>query len=171
MAQTLVELARAIAGSGAHDVAVHLLRNVPGLPPIIQTLHLLSIAILLGSIVILNLRVLGLAAPTQQPAEMSNRLAPWTWSALPILFASGIVFVLARPERYLTNPVFGLKFAVLLPALALTALLFGMLRHQPQTDGMNTLSRFVAGLSLLCWVGVVLAGRWIAYSDYLFPLE
>jgi putative copper export protein len=167
MAQTLVELARAIADSGAHDIAVHLLRNVPGLPPIVQTLHLLSIAIVLGSIVMLNLRVLGLATPTQQPAEMSHRFAPWICSALPMLLASGIIFVLARPQRYLTNPVFGLKFTLLLPALGFTALLFGMLRRQ----SVNTRSRVVAGLSLLCWLGVVLAGRWIAYSDYLFPIE
>jgi hypothetical protein len=167
MHETLFGLARSIAGSGAHDVAVHLLRNVPGFPPIVQTLHLLSVAVVLGSTVMVNLRVLGFAVPTQQPDEMSVRLAPWTWSALPILFASGIIFVLARPHRYLTNPIFGLKFAMLLPALAMSALLFGMLRREPVNAG----SRVVAGFSLLCWLGVVLAGRWIAYADYFFPLQ
>jgi hypothetical protein len=167
MAETLVEFSRSIASSAAHDVAIYLLRNVPGFPPLVQTLHLLSIAVVLGSIVILNLRVLGVAVPTQEPAEMSYRLARWTWSALPVLFASGIVFVLARPHRYLTNPVFGFKFAMLFPALALTALLFGIVRRQP----VNAQSRVVAALSLSCWLGVVFAGRWIAYSDYLFPVE
>lgn len=169
MKQSLVELARSIAGSGAHDVAVHLLRNVPGLPPIVQTFHLLSIAVVLGSIVVLNLRVLGVAASTQEPIEMARRLAPWTWSALPILFVSGLVFVLARPQRYFTNPVFGLKFALLLPAIGLTFALFAILRHESRPP--RALSRTLAMLSLLCWIGVVLAGRWIAYADYLFPPE
>lgn len=167
MNQSLRELARSIANSGAHDIAVDWLRNVPGLPPIVQTLHLFSIAVVLGSIVLINLRVLGLAAPSQDPSEMARRLAPWTWSALPILFLSGLLFVLARPQRYFTNPVFGLKFAMLLPALALTAALLALLRRAP----VGSSTRWVAGLSLLCWIGVVLAGRWIAYADYLFPPE
>src|SRR5688500_3478193 len=91
MSEALREFARSIAGSGAHDVAVDWLRNVPGLPPVVQTLHLLSIAVVLGSIVLLDLRVLGWAVPSQSPAEMSRRLAPWTWSALPVLFASGAI--------------------------------------------------------------------------------
>jgi uncharacterized membrane protein SirB2 len=167
MSQALGEFARSIANSGAHDIAVDWLRNVPGLPPIVQTLHLLSIAVILGSIVLINLRVLGLAAPSQDPAEMTRRLARWTWGALPVLFFSGLLFVLARPQRYFTNPMFGLKFAMLLPALAITAALFFMLRRQP--IGKST--RVLAGFGLLCWVGVVLAGRWIAYVDYIFPPE
>jgi hypothetical protein len=167
MNQSLVEFARSIAESGARDIAVDWLRNVPGLPPIVQTLHLLSIAVVLGSIVLINLRVLGWAAPSQDPTEMARRLAPWTWGALPILFFSGVLFVLARPHRYFSNPVFGLKFAMLLPALLLTAALLAMLRRAP----LGTTTRVLAGLSLLCWIGVVLAGRWIAYADYLFPPE
>jgi uncharacterized membrane protein SirB2 len=167
MSQSLASFARSIADSGAHDIAVDWLRNVPGLPPIVQTLHLLSIAVVLGSIVMINLRVLGLATPSQDPAEMARRLAPWTWGALPVLFCSGLLFVLARPQRYFTNPMFGLKFAMLLPALALTAVLLFMLRRE-RNDGVT---RVIAGFSLLCWVGVVLAGRWIAYVDYIFPPE
>jgi hypothetical protein len=166
MAQPLLELARTIANTGAHDVAVNLLRTVPGLPPIVQTVHLLSIAVVLGSIVLVSLRTLGWAAPTQDPAEMAARLAPWTWSAIPLLLLSGGVFVLARPQRYFTNPVFGLKFAILLPALLLAALLYRSLSRAPAAK-----IRWLAGLNLIAWTAVVLAGRWIAYADYLFPPE
>jgi len=168
MSEHLRELARTIATSDAHDLAVHWLRNVPGLPPIVQTLHLLSIAVILGSIVLLNLRVLGWAAPTQTPAEMSRRLAPWTWSALPVLLASGLVFVIARPQRYFTNPIFGFKLALLVPALALTAALYALVRRPAASPA---LARTLALASLAAWVGIVLAGRWIAYVDYLFPPE
>jgi hypothetical protein len=167
MARPLLELARAIANSGAHDTAVKLLSTVPGLPPIMQTVHLLSIAVVLGSIVLMSLRALGWAAPTQRPDEMARRLAPWTWSALPLLLISGSIFVLARPQRYFTNPVFGLKFAFLLPALALAALLYRALKRDPAHSRV----RVLAALNLLAWTAVVLAGRWIAYADYLFPPE
>jgi hypothetical protein len=165
MTGPLSELARAIAKSDAHDVAVNLLQTVPGLPPVVQTLHLLSIAVVLGSIVLASLRTLGWAVPSQQPAEMARRLAPWTWSALPVLLISGSMFVLARPQRYFTNPVFVLKFAFLIPALVLAALLYRGLKR----DTANL--RWLAALNLIAWTTVVMAGRWIAYADYLFPPE
>jgi hypothetical protein len=168
MAGPLLEFARAIANSSAHDIAVDLLRNVPGLPPIMQTLHLLSIAVMLGSAVLLSLRALGWAVPSQLPAEMAQRLAPWTWSALPVLFVSGSIFVLARPQRYFTNPVFGLKFAFLVPALLLAALLYRALRRE---SPLSTSVRLLALGNLVAWICVVLAGRWIAYADYLFVPE
>jgi hypothetical protein len=168
MARPLLELARAIAASDAHDLAVKLLSTVPGLPPIMQTLHLLSIAVVLGSIVLVSLRTLGWAVPSQQPAEMAQRLAPWTWCALPVLLISGSIFVLARPQRYFTNPVFGLKFAMLIPALLLGALLYRCLQGQ---GAMRASVRLLAALNLVAWTTVVLAGRWIAYADYIFPPE
>jgi putative copper export protein len=182
MAQPLLEFARSLAKTGAHDVAVDWLRNVPGLPPIVQTLHLLSIAVILGTTVLLSLRALGWAVPSQQPAEMARRLAPWTWGALPVLLLSGGMFVIARPQRYFTNPVFGLKIAFMLPALVLGALLY---RAAKSDDGQESecrerrsagaavtgRTRLLAGLNLIAWTGVVLAGRWIAYSEYLFPPE
>lgn len=166
-AELLHDWARTLANSGAHDVAVDWLRNVPGLPPIMQTLHLMSIAVVLGSIVVLDLRVLGWAVPSQSPAEMSRRLAAWTWSALPVLFVSGLIFVLARPQRYFTNPMFGIKLALLVPALAMSAFVYARVR----TREPDAIAKSFALGSLVAWIGVVLAGRWIAYVDYLFPPE
>jgi hypothetical protein len=168
VAQPFLEIARSLAQSGAHDVAVDWLRNVPGLPPIVQTAHLLSIAIVLGSIVLVSLRTLGLALPGQAPQEMAKRCAPWTWAAIPVLLVSGGIFVLARPQRYFTNPVFGIKVALLLPALALAAFLYRDLQRAPVV-GLR--ARALAALNLVAWTVIVLAGRWIAYADYLFPPE
>ena len=168
MSELFLHLAHAIAKSPAHDAAIYLLSNVPGFPPILQTIHLLSIAVVMGSIVLVDLRVLGLAARNQSSTEMAARLAPWTWSALALLLISGMVLVLARPQRYFTNPVFGLKFLFLAPALLLSIVLYRLLR-QSQFKPMP--ARLIAALSLLAWVLVVLAGRWIAYADYLFVPE
>ena len=150
-----------------HDTVVYLLSNVPGLPPIVQTVHLLGIAVIMSSVVLLDLRILGLALPSQDVQELTRRVMPWVWWTLPVMLLSGSMFVFARPRRYFTNPVFGLKFALLLPAIALAAVLHFVSVRKP--DDWRT--KLVAGLSLLLWVGVVLAGRWIAYADYLFPEE
>jgi len=150
-----------------HDLAVYLLSNVPGLPPVVQTVHLLGIAVIMSSVVLLDLRILGVALPSQGVQELARRVMPWVWWALPIMLLSGLPFVFARPQRYFTNPVFGLKFALLLPSIALAALLHVVTVRKPDYRG----TKVIAAFSLLLWIGVVLAGRWIAYADYLFPEE
>jgi hypothetical protein len=167
MSSFLADVARSIGSSGLHDTAVDMLSNVPGLPPIVQTVHLLGIAVVMSSVVLLDLRVLGLALPSQGVQELTRRVMPWLWCALPVMLLSGLPFVLARPQRYFTNPVFGLKFALLLPAVALAAVLHVAGLRKP--DAWST--KLIAAISLLLWVCVVLAGRWIAYADYLFPEE
>jgi hypothetical protein len=165
-------LARAIDGSALNTLAIDLLSNVPGFPPIVQTVHLLSIAAIMGSIVLIDLRVLGLALPSQSTTELVRRLMPWMWSALPALAASGLVFILARPYRYFVNPIFGAKFAMLLPAIALAGLFHRVNSRNPSFwEGSRVPAKIVAGLSLCLWIGVAMAGRWIAYVDYLFPTE
>jgi hypothetical protein len=172
MSGFLDQLARSIGSSAAHDTAVHLLSTVPGLPPIVQTVHLLGIAVVMSSAVLLNLRILGVALPSQGVQELTRRAMPWLWCALPVMLLSGLPFVLARPGRYFTNPIFGWKFALLVPAVSLAAVLHVMSVRTPdywQTSGLRVSAKLLAGVSLLLWIGVVLAGRWIAYVDYLFP--
>ena len=72
-------LASALSDSQAREVAVYLLGNVPGLPPIAQSLHILGIAVVMASIVMVDLKFLGLALPSQNVSEMILRLMPWTW--------------------------------------------------------------------------------------------
>ena len=87
----------------------------------------------------------------------------------------GLVFVFARPNRYLVNPVFGLKFSLLAPAVVLSSiqqrLNAGAERFSDHPATRRTLIRVLAACSLALWLGVVMAGRWIAYSDYIFPPE
>jgi uncharacterized membrane protein len=166
VSEFLADIAQAIAESRAHDVAVHLLGNVPGLPPIVQTVHLLAIAAVMGSIVVICLKMLGLALPSQNSEELVRRLLPWTWCALPVLLVSGLVFVIARPRRYFSNPVFGIKVALIAFAVLMTSVLQVLAKRSSQRG-----VKLLAGVSLAAWTSIVLAGRWIAYADYLFPEE
>lgn len=175
MTETFGGLIRALDGSALHAIALRLLGEVPGFPPIIQTVHLLGITAIMGSVVMVDLKILGLALPSQSTADLIRRLMPWTWCALPFLAVSGLVFVFARPHRYFVNPVFGTKFAMLVPALALAATLQLLSARNPglwkEPSATRTAARAIAALSLVLWIGVVLAGRWVAYADYLFQME
>ena len=168
-------LARALEESPAQELARYLLGNVPGLPPVAQAIHIMGISVVMASVVMVNLRFLGVALPSQNVSEMIRRLLPWTWWALPLNAVTGLLFVVARPGRYLFNPVFGIKFSLLVPAVALAAVVY-LLNRKEMGYWEHTLARRVSGrviavLSLVLWVGVVMAGRWIAYADYLFYFE
>ena len=168
-------VASALVDSQAREVAVYLLGNVPGLPPIAQSLHILGIAVVMGSIVMVDLKLLGLAVPNQNVSEMIRRLMPWTWWALSLNAVTGLLFVLARPNRYFYNPVAEWKFSMLVPAVALAFILHRLNRREKdyweRSSGRRISARILAVVSLVLWTGIVLAGRWIAYSDYLFFYE
>jgi len=168
LASTLVE-------SQAREIAVYLLGNVPGLPPIAQAVHILGIAVVMGSIVMVDLKFLGLAVPGQNVSEMIRRLMPWTWWALSLNAVTGLLFVLARPNRYFYNPVAEWKFSMLLPAVVLAFIVHRLNTREAdyweQSSRRRLVARVIAVVSLVLWIGVVQAGRWIAYSDYLFFFE
>ena len=165
-------LASALTESQADDVAVYLLGNVPGLPPIAQSLHILGVAVVIGSIVMLDLRILGVAVPSQNVSEMIRRLMPWTWWALLLNAVTGLLFVVARPNRYFFNPVVAWKFSLLVPAVLLAFVVHRLSKKEvgywEQSPVRRVSGTVIAAVSLSLWIGVVLAGRWIAYSDYLF---
>ena len=168
-------LAAALAQSQAREIAVYLLGNVPGLPPIVQSLHILGISVVMGSIVMVDLKFLGVALPSQNVDEMIRRLMPWTWWALLLNAVTGLLFVVARPGRYFLNPVFGLKFSMLIPTVLLALVVYrlsmGEAGYWQRSLGRRISARVIAAASLLLWIGVILAGRWIAYSEYLFFYE
>ena len=173
-------LAQTLAESPVRELMVYLLGNVPGLPPIAQSFHILGIATVVGSIVMVDLRFLGLALPSQNVSEMIRRLLPWTWCALGVNAVTGLIFVLARPNRYFYNPVATFKFSMLLVAVALAFAVYWMNRREhgfwEASAGRLRGARIVAAVSIMAWIGVMLGGRWIAYSEYItdpfpFPFD
>jgi len=127
----LESLSSWIANSAANDLALALLSNVPGSPPILQTLHLLSIVAIMASALMLDLRILGLAVPSQEIHGMAQRLRYWSVAGVLGVFSSGVWFVLARPNRYFNDPVFQIKFALLLPALLCSYFIFRTAMRNP----------------------------------------
>ncbi|HBJ90477.1 MAG TPA: hypothetical protein DDZ21_10970 [Gammaproteobacteria bacterium] len=168
-------IGESLSGSFLQDGALWTLQNVPGFPPIIQTVHILGVAAVMGSIVLLNLRILGLAIPSQSITEITGRVMPWFWIALASNVISGAFFVFGRPLRYFNNPVFLWKLAALLPAVALTLMFHWLSKRQTDywqlSPGRTWTARVMALLSVALIIAVCTAGRWIAYLEYLeYPL-
>jgi hypothetical protein len=141
------------------------LQSIAWVVPAVQTVHILAVATVLGSALLLNLRFLGLAGLDQPLARACARFLPAIWWALPVLMLTGAVLITGEPARSLKNPIFQLKMSLLIAALALTGLLqLGLARGGAgETAAPRGAAILIALPSLVLWGAIVCAGRWIAY--------
>jgi uncharacterized membrane protein len=137
--------------------------------PISQSMHIFAVAIVMISVGILNLRLLRVAGTNQPFAGLTERFMPWIWTALLILLATGVVQTIAEPNRELMNVTFRLKMILLVIVVAITAVYQRSVTKDPlyweRSPDRLRVSRFLAGFSLALWLGILAAGRFIAYFD------
>jgi hypothetical protein len=136
--------------------------------PAVQTIHILAIAVVLSSVLMVELRVLGFAGRSQSMAQTLRRFLPWLSGGLVVLAATGALLVVGEPARSLVNAAFWTKMGLLAIALAAT---LGYQRAQWRgTQGpaagapAGVAARGIAVLVLLLWFAIAVAGRWIAYA-------
>jgi hypothetical protein len=135
--------------------------------PTVQTVHIVSIAVVMTSMAMLDLRLVGIAGRRQSLPDMAGRFLPWVWVALVVLLCSGTVLIIAEPGRELINQVFWLKMSMLLGALVLTGTFQVMLRRNKTFWDRNRAAAVLLGaVSLALWIGIIGAGRWIAYVEH-----
>jgi len=132
--------------------------------PTLQTIHILGIASVLVGILLINLRILGVHGQSESIATVIVRYQPLVWLPLPILLISGCIMIVGEPARSLTNPAFQLKMLMLLAVICITLLFQKKWHNKNSFAPANTAARLLAILSLALWVGIVAAGRWIAYA-------
>lgn len=136
--------------------------------PIVQTIHILSLAALFGSSIMMNLRVLGLTGGERTIVQTGQRYLPWVWGGLLTLLISGSILILGEPIRELINPVFWIKMALVLLAVFATLRFQASVRRNAATwdsgQGASRAIRAGAIGMIIFWCVIVVAGRWIAYA-------
>lgn len=142
------------------------IREVSWIIPTVQSIHIVAIAVVLGSAIVSDLRLAGVLATDETPQTVVRRHLPWMWGALLVLLATGAVMAVGEPNRVLTNSVFWLKMSLVLIAFVLT-LLFRLPILNPEFriehGHWAKMVKPMAWASLLIWIVVVYCGRWIAY--------
>jgi len=133
--------------------------------PTIQTIHILCVATVLTSAVIVDLRICALFDRKTPLEQVARRFLPWIWPVLLLLLLTGSLLVLAEPHRSLQNTTFILKMALLVFAVAITGFLQTSIKYWDQSKLRKIAMRFAAGCSILIWCAIVFAGRWIAYTE------
>jgi hypothetical protein len=134
--------------------------------PFIQSIHILAIATLVGSALVVDLRLAGVLALDETPGLVATRYMKWLWAALIVLLATGMVMLVGEPDRVLANQIFWLKMALVLTATVMTVLFrLPLLREGFSLEHAYwaRATKPLAWLSLLIWIGVIFCGRWIAY--------
>jgi hypothetical protein len=139
------------------------LREIVWVIPAVQSVHILAIAVIVGSALVSELRLAGLIATDEAPGNVVRRYLPWIWRALVVLLASGTLLIVAEPARTIGNTVFWIKMALVLGAFLLT-LAFRRPLLAAEASDVPTPAKAVAFVLLLVWIVVIFCGRFIAYT-------
>ena len=135
--------------------------------PIVEIFHIIGFSVLVGSIVMFDLRILGLSKDIPV-ASMARHLVRWSLLSLLFVIPAGIMMFTAHPSDFITNKIFLLKLTLI--ALAgINAALFhmGVYRGVTSWNALVTapkLARVQALLSLVIWIAVISCGRLLAYT-------
>lgn len=135
--------------------------------PLVQTVHIISIAILLTSVYVVSFRLIWLTRGTQPLSTLTAKSTPWVWITLGVLLATGILLTITEPARELLNWVFRVKMLLVLALAGLMLLVQRRMRRNPHYWTESPLrrgcARAIGIVTLLIGACIVTAGRWIAY--------
>ena len=127
--------------------------------PFLESVHVLSAMFVVGTVLMMDLRLIGRSALRYPVTVVTKEIVPWTWGAFVIAAVTGAGLLMPRASSYVANPAFLTKVVLLLLAGAnMLVLHFFALRTERVRLQMTT-----GACSLLVWAGVVLAGRWIGH--------
>jgi len=135
--------------------------------PFLESIHVLSATFLVGSIVMVDLRLLGLAARDQPVSRITKEIIPWTLGGCALSLLTGLGMFMTQASRYVDNRPFRIKMLLLVLA-GLNMAVFhrttarGIARWDTARVGTGA-ARLAGASSLLYWTGIMLAGRWIGH--------
>lgn len=135
--------------------------------PAVEVVHIVGISLLVGSIVILDLRLLGVSRSLPL-RRLAAHILPWSAASFALIVPSGGAMFVAHATDLMGNPVFALKICLILLAGANAGIFHaGVFRGAAQwdVDVMPPLgARMAAAASLLLWISVIACGRLLAYT-------
>jgi hypothetical protein len=138
--------------------------------PAVETLHILGIALLFGSIAMLDLRLLGVSRSV--PARsLARHVLPWSAASFLLIVPSGLAMFVAHASEFISSPVFAIKMCLIMAA-GLNAALFHAITFRTadvwDSEEMRKLgpppsARLAGAVSLALWASVIACGRLLAY--------
>jgi magnesium-transporting ATPase (P-type) len=135
--------------------------------PLVQTVHIISIAILLTSVYVVSFRLIGVTRGGQPLAVVTAKSTPWVWIALGVLLGTGILLTITEPARELLNWAFRVKMLLVLALVGILLIVQIRTRESPEywnaSPTRRRAARAIGIAAVIIGAGIVTAGRWIAY--------
>jgi len=144
------------------------IRQSTWLFPAIETLHVLATVIVVGSVTMLDLRLLNVAYKDRSIREVHEDVLPWTWTSFAVAAIAGSLLFSSSATKYYHNFPFRAKMALLL-LIGINAALFERVTY-PRVENAEPGTRIapaakIAGaVGIVLWIGVVAFGRWIGFT-------
>lgn len=144
--------------------------------PIVEAIHVLAAATVFGSVLVVDLRLLGIRDAARAFTRVSGEMLRFTWAAFAVAVVTGALMFFANAATYYVNTAFRFKVAAILLAGVNMALFHGFTQrgvsawdHRAATPGA---ARLAGALSVLLWIAVIFFGRWIGFTkgyDFSVP--
>jgi hypothetical protein len=163
-----MDVAALIAALEGSDLAVTI-RNSVFLFPLIESLHVLGLALVFGTIAVIDLRLLGLASTNRPFTAIAADILKWTWAAFAVTSVTGALMFVTNASTYYPNLYFRAKM-VLLVVSGLNMLAFDVTARKSvaiwdRDASAPAAGRVVAMVSLVVWISVIVLGRWVGFTS------
>src|SRR2546425_1048312 len=136
--------------------------------PLIESFHVLGLTLVFGTIVIVDLRLLGIASIRRPFTRITSDIMKWTWGAFVWTATTGVLMFITNANVYYHNFFFRTKMVLLALAgmnMVIFELTSGRTVHHWHKDAAAPLAgRAAAVLSLLLWITIIFVGRWIGFT-------
>jgi len=144
------------------------IRQSTWLFPTIETLHVLATVIVVGSVTMLDLRLLNIAYRERTIREVHEDVLPWTWTSFAVAAIAGSLLFSSSATKYYHNVPFRMKMVLLL-LIGINAAFFelGTYRHitdDKQEPRIPRAAKIAGAVGIVLWIGVVACGRWIGFT-------
>jgi uncharacterized membrane protein len=138
----------------------------------VEVIHVVAVSLLIGTIAIVDLRLLGLAFRSRPFAELSRQVLPFTWAAFVLAVTAGVLLFISRATQYFANPVFWLKMALIVIA-GINMMIFEFITARGvQSWNIDPIppqpARLAGAISISCWALAIVLGRLIFFT---LPIE
>jgi hypothetical protein len=144
----------------AYDPSTNPLNNNEWSFPLLEILHILGFALSIGTIAVVDLRLLGWGMNHSSPSQVLKGTAPWSLAGLIVMLTTGPAIFSSDPRMYLFNQGFRFKMGALLLAIIYN---YTVRRKVAMSDASGGAAALVGGISLALWVSVVFGGIFIAF--------
>jgi hypothetical protein len=136
--------------------------------PLLESAHVIGLALVFGTIAVIDLRLLGLASTARSFSRIASDVMNWTWAAFAVTAVTGLLMFITNAQVYFHNAYFRAKILLLVLA-ALNVIVFQLtaartVQRWDSASSAPPVGRAVAVLSLVIWVAVIFAGRMIGFT-------